>query len=363
MTYPHASFAASNSSQGFQNYYGEIFSDQRMDRLYIIKGGPGTGKSHFMKAVSHRARLLGYDVEEFFCSSDPTSLDGIRLCRQDKPTIGLLDGTSPHVREPNLPGARDEMVNLGAFWDSSRLTKKRERIHQLADGKSAAYQNAYAYLRAAGEVEQVGASLMDACIQKEHLASLARRLLRNQPDGDHFEAIPALRSALGMTGYTTLHTYERTCSKEGGSLVILENYLLRGHGSIGAHLTRLLWELSREKRLRLFVSYDPVHPSVIDGLYYPDTGLCILLGHAEPEEGTPTRAISLRRYVTPEALRPLRGRLRHAASLSGKLVESATACLGDAAGYHFDLEAIYVDAMDFSAKEAFTEKFCEKLFD
>ena len=363
MTYPHASFAASNSSQGFRNYYGEIFSEPRIDRLYIIKGGPGTGKSHFMKAVAHSARLHGYDVEEFFCSSDPLSLDGIRLSKAGSPTVGLLDGTAPHVREPSLPGARDEIVNLGEFWNSARLAGERARIRRLANGKSAAYENAYAYLRAVGEAERVGASLMEGCIEKARLSALARRILRSQPDGDGFEATPALRSALGMSGHATLHAYEHACAKAGGSLVILENYLLRGHGSVGAYLTRLLWELSREKRLRLFVSYDPVHPSMIDGLYYPDTGLCILLGRAEPEEGTPTRAISLRRYVTPETLRPLRGRLRHAAVLSSVLTEAATACLADAAGYHFELESIYAAAMDFAAKEAFTERFCQTLFE
>ena len=36
-------FAASNSSEGFVNYYDACFgSDSRVDRLYVIKGGPGT---------------------------------------------------------------------------------------------------------------------------------------------------------------------------------------------------------------------------------------------------------------------------------------------------------------------------------
>ena len=62
---PRQCFAASNSCEGFKNYYGDIFTDTRVDRLYIIKGGPGTGKSHFMRVVARRARERGYIVTEF----------------------------------------------------------------------------------------------------------------------------------------------------------------------------------------------------------------------------------------------------------------------------------------------------------
>ena len=97
-------FAASNSCRGFCNYYGDVFSEARAPRLYVIKGGPGTGKSHFMKTVARRARTEGYTVTEYACSSDPASLDGILLEREGDPAVGLLDGTPPHVCEPALPG-------------------------------------------------------------------------------------------------------------------------------------------------------------------------------------------------------------------------------------------------------------------
>ena len=113
---PAQCFAASNSCEGFRNYYNEIFTDTSVDRLYVIKGGPGTGKSHFMRVVARRARERGYTVTEYLCSSDPASLDGLLLSKAGCATLGLLDGTPPHVREPAVPGARDEIVNLGAFW-------------------------------------------------------------------------------------------------------------------------------------------------------------------------------------------------------------------------------------------------------
>ena len=45
-------FAAANSAYGFHNSFCEIFSPDKLQRVYIIKGGPGTGKSYLMKNIA-----------------------------------------------------------------------------------------------------------------------------------------------------------------------------------------------------------------------------------------------------------------------------------------------------------------------
>ena len=44
-------FAASNSGTGFVNYFPRIFGGGACRRLFVVKGGPGTGKSSFMKRM------------------------------------------------------------------------------------------------------------------------------------------------------------------------------------------------------------------------------------------------------------------------------------------------------------------------
>ena len=350
-------FAASNSCRGFRNYYGDVFSNDRTDRLYVIKGGPGTGKSHFMKVVARRARALGYNVTEYACSSDPASLDGVLLEKEGSPTVGLLDGTPPHVREPYLPGAHDEIVNLGVFWDGRHLTGQSGSIRHLSRGKAAAYERAYAYLAAAGETDRVADALLSDCIRKEKLGQLAARLLRRERRGEPKTPQVALRRALGMTGAVTLPTFEREAEAMGGSILILED-----HYGVAYTLTAALMEVSLREGHSIRVSYDPVYPHKIDGLLYPESGLCVLAGHAAPFPNTATRHLALRRYVDPDSLRRVRGELRHARALREELTEAATHMLASAATQHFDLEKIYAAAMDFTAKEAFTESFCEELF-
>ena len=345
-------FAASNSSRGFCNYYGECFSETRVDHLYVIKGGPGTGKSHFMRVVARYARERGYAVIEYACSSDPSSLDGVLLSCAGKPTVGLLDGTAPHVYEPTSPGVREEIVNLGAFWNSTRLAGERGTIRALSAQKTDAYARAYACLRAAGEMDRVADSLITPTVKEDRLVAMARRILRRVTPAGHFDASPALRSAWGMTGRVTHHTYEQ----DAESLLILDT----AYG-LGYRLTSHLLRLSGERGDRVLVSYHPAYPDKVDGLLYPDGGVCVLVGDAEPpEDGRLVRTASLRRYTDADALRQARGEIRHALAVRNTLEEDALRSLAHAGKYHFELERIYAAAMDFSAKEAFTEQFCQR---
>lgn len=356
-------FAASNSCEGFCNYYTRCFSETRTQRLYIIKGGPGTGKSHFMKTVARYAKTRGYTVTEYTCSSDPASLDGVLLEKEGVPTLGFLDGTAPHTWEPTLPGVREDIINLGAFWDSTQLIGQEPTIRRLGEGKSAAYARAYAHLRAAGDMDQVADSLVAPCVHTTRLEALAARLLRRVPDGKAFSATPALRQALGMTGPACWHTFEELAAARGGAIMEIQDYY-----GLGYHLTAALYAYSQTHGHDLLVSYHPIYPHKVDGLYYPAEGLCILVGDAQPPEdvratGAPgvTRSINLARYVDSQVLRDCRGQVRHTLALRDRHIEGATHHLAAAATYHFDLEKIYSSAMDFTAKEGFTTSFCQSL--
>ena len=52
--------------------------------VFILTGGPGTGKSTFIKKVEANIKACGALAEEFLCSSDTRSLDGIILSLNGK---------------------------------------------------------------------------------------------------------------------------------------------------------------------------------------------------------------------------------------------------------------------------------------
>lgn len=117
-------FPGGNTCQGFFSYYDHIIEPDTT-RIFVIKGGPGVGKSTFMKYIGEKMLELGYDVEHHCCSSDNNSLDGVCI-----PAIGvaLMDGTAPHVVDPKNPGAVDEIIHLGDFWDEEKLVQNKELI-------------------------------------------------------------------------------------------------------------------------------------------------------------------------------------------------------------------------------------------
>ena len=121
-------FAGGNTARGFHNLYDSNL--QGLDRLFILKGGPGTGKSSLMKKIGNEWLEKGYDIEFLHCSSDNNSIDGVLIPALK---VGIVDGTAPHVIEPKAPGAVDEYINLGEAWDARALAIHKNTILKLTN--------------------------------------------------------------------------------------------------------------------------------------------------------------------------------------------------------------------------------------
>ena len=103
---------SANGGDGFRTYQSEILDSGVLDSLYILKGGPGTGKSTFMKKLLDRALDSGADVRIFKCSSDPDSIDALYITSAAG-RFAITDGTAPHERNAEIPGAVDHIIDLG----------------------------------------------------------------------------------------------------------------------------------------------------------------------------------------------------------------------------------------------------------
>ena len=87
-------FLGGNTPSGFYSLYHQLSDPERFRALYIIKSGPGSGKSTLMRRVERHAQAAGLETEEVLCSGDPESLDAVII-----PALGaaVVDGTAPHV--------------------------------------------------------------------------------------------------------------------------------------------------------------------------------------------------------------------------------------------------------------------------
>jgi GTPase SAR1 family protein len=142
-------FPGGNTSLGFFSYYNYILEQAEAQRIFILKGGPGVGKSTFMKRVADEMVDRGYDAEYMHCSSDNDSLDGVVI---PAIKVALIDGTAPHVVDPKNPGAVDEIVNLGEFWNEDGMRRNREEIIECNREVGRYFARAYRYIKAAAAI-------------------------------------------------------------------------------------------------------------------------------------------------------------------------------------------------------------------
>ena len=85
-------FLGSNSERGFFSLYSDMADTSAGDFIWLIKGGPGCGKSSFMRKIGAAAESAGFSVEYTRCSGDPDSLDAVYIPEKSSamPTRPLL---------------------------------------------------------------------------------------------------------------------------------------------------------------------------------------------------------------------------------------------------------------------------------
>lgn len=348
-------FASANTSRGFVSYFASCFGGEGIARLYMIKGGPGTGKSRFLGDVATEATRRGWRAEYYACSSDPHSLDGVILIHPSGERIALADATPPHVMEPMLPGVRDVIVNLGDFWDRERLAKNASRIRILSSYKQACFERSYEYLRAAGNLLAVRDSLINPCVDADRfarvVAKLTRRLGQGASERGGAERL-GLCDCIGMQGVVHLGTYESAAER----LVVLQPFY-----GMELRVMQAIYEEAHRRGCRLWRAPHVLLPDKTAALYFPDTRLCMTVYPVQAAPGQEVHTIDLRRLCAPDALRGVRGEARLAGRLADSAVDAAAESFARAGEYHFELESLYTSAMDFAAKERFTATFCDAI--
>jgi len=139
-------FPGGNTPDGYLSFFDQAIRWTEARKIIIIKGGPGVGKSTFMKKIAKELLKQGFNLEFLHCSADNSSIDGLLITDFD---IALLDGTSPHMMDPKYPGCIDEIINLGSYWNEEGIMQNREQIIGLQKEISHCYKRAYNYLKMA----------------------------------------------------------------------------------------------------------------------------------------------------------------------------------------------------------------------
>ncbi len=339
-------FVASNSSEGFCSYYDNAFDIDKFSRIYAIKGGSGTGKAFFMKAVASEAEKRGYSVRYIYCSSDAASLDGIII---KELSIAVLDGTAPHIYEPKLVGAVDSIVDLGAFLNTEMLSKSRSVIENLNLAKGQCFKNAYGYLKAYGAICENIERLVRPAIKFDKLKNVASRFAKNL-EAEHGIKENLLVRSIGMRGLSSFDTY----FENAGIYYEVNDCFDTAHIFMNEIYSSL-----NEKRVNMRISNNPIIPERFDAVCASSSGLTFEISNDMNES---SRTINMKRFIDGTELAKIRRKYREAARIRDDILSLALEEFEKVKKYHFILEEIYGSAMDFDAKEEYTARFCNKIF-
>jgi len=335
-------FLGANSPLGFYSLYKQLIDPACAESIYILKGGAGCGKSSLMKRVAEQIEAAGLSVEYIYCSGDLTSLDAI-LIPQKKAAI--VDGTAPHVVEPQYPGLIEHYVNLERCYDVKGLSPLRNEIMECINSCKSCYSRAYHCLNAAAEIEQDLRAILATPLLEEQIAKRAKGILSRELRGKGKGAAPGSIKQRFLSGITHdgvvcfFDTADALCKR------VYE--LADSYGLAHIMLTHLLTAVVAAGH-DVIACPSPMAPDRLEHLLIPDLSVAFITSSgAMHYSKRPDRRIRLDAMADGELLRRNKPRLRFSKKVSTALEEEAVSSLLQAKTLHDELEKLYNPHVDF----------------
>lgn len=340
-------FLGANTATGYVSRFTDCFDIRSGWRVWVLKGGPGSGKSTFMKKAAERLMESGEELFLAPCPADPNSLDAV-VCSSRK--LMILDGTAPHPLDPPLPGAAGMLIDTGRFWKAEKLAENREKIGALSSENTRLHTRAAGYTAAAArllsESRAMALSATDIKKAEDFGTSLASRLI---PKGGG-EAAEQVRFLSGITPAGVVYyrsSVQKLCPK------VVEIW-----DDTGAAAGIVLSSVRREalqRGQRVINCRCPLRPlDKTDHLLLPDLGLAFCsVNRYLSSSPSDRRHIHAQRFTDKEKLARHKNHLNFNRKAAKELLDCAAGILADAKSVHDLLEQYYAEAMDFAALDSY----------
>ena len=355
-------FPGGNTCNGFFSFYNQMVSPA-VKRKFILKGGPGVGKSTLMKRLGEDCSAAGIAVEYHWCSSDNNSLDGVVLGAGE---YCVLDGTAPHVVDPVYPGAVDEIINLGEYWDRNLIEQNRDSIVTLTGKIGRCFSRAYRRLKESRLAMDEWASYYDEIINTEavsrNVLALAADFLAGAASysGPDRHLFASAITPLGLVNFADSLLEDDTSV-----------FAIKGSpGSGKAHLFSHILDLIKIRAIRAEIYHNPLEPSDVDIILLPETKAVLidLSGYLSSYETAVSghkvkRMLDFDPLIPAEAIEKSGSLIRAARQRFDAGIKDAIAHIKTAKDYHDELETYYTPAMDLESIEQFRSELRDQLLE
>lgn len=333
-------FPGGNTSKGFFSYYDFIINRKEANKIIILKGGPGTGKSSMMFNIGEYMLEKGYDVEYHHCSSDRDSIDSVMI---PKLKVAVLDGTAPHVIDPKYPGAIDMIVNLGECWDSKGLERKKEEIIKVIDRNSKFYKSAYKYFEAARIIQEDTIWKMEEAMDFGQINILTNDLIQEILKDQFIVNNVGKERHLFGSAYTPTGWVEHT-----NTLLwdVDKTYYIQGE--LGTGKTTLMKKICKEATIRgldVEVFHTPLIPEKIETVIIKD--LSVALSIMDWTKDSYYKTINLNEYIKKGIYSDYENGIKANKDIYENLISIAISKLAGAKKNHDLMESQYIPNMNY----------------
>ena len=343
-------FLGANSGNGFYSLY-DNFCCSDGDFLQLIKGGPGGGKSGFMRRIGAAAEDKGYDVEYILCSGDPDSLDGVYI---PELKVGYADATAPHIMEPIHFAFDSNYVNLGEFCRRSVNSDIGEYFRLYKE----MYACAYSYLSSAATNKKAdNFELFDADTVKKikmRVQNLVKLCIgKHASPSENSDISRRFISCISCKGkITKQRTIEKLCKQ----ICLVDDRLGRAHIFL-----REAADAAIDSSQKVILCPDPLIPERLEAVLLPYIGTAFVSGSIMPYD-KPWRHIRIDAMADSDVLRSRREEIKCNRKLYSSAMDMAVYYLSQAKCYHDLLENQYKPNMDFDGLNKFTSDEINRLF-
>lgn len=339
-------FLGANSGRGFQNLFSKFCEEEQHYDLLVLKGGPGAGKSTMMRRIGEAMEAKGEDVEYFYCSGDPDSLDGVHIPRI---RTAVLDGTSPHVIEPRYPAAVERYVNLGQFYDIAAAKKAREEIIRHTNSCKEAYRRAYRALSASAHMEDSAYQLLSESFDINKLLRRTEGIISREIRGKGSDGAMQQRFLESITHKGMITRFDSVECISPKVYHIYDSY-----GFSYPMLQKIL-NAVQCKNYGAVVCPDPEHMERIKHLLIPELGTAfVTIKDGEQCPCAAYRRIHIDAMLAPAYRKKWKGRLTFLRKMKKTLCDEGVATLKEAKQAHDALEEMYHSHVDFSGLDQLT---------
>lgn len=343
-------FLGGTSPDGFKTWFGNTIFDTSY-YTYIIKGGPGTGKSSLMKKLA--AAFPDAEKEYYYCSSDPDSLDAVVFTERG---IVFVDGTAPHTFDPEYPGAVQQIVDLGNCWNTKLLQKNKPEIISKTTDYLHYHGICRRYVTALSAVVEDTIQIGKMALNNEKLESFterfAKKILPKKQECEEGMIMYRQLSALTPKGYLTN-------IPQGYNVYLLNDNMYCG----SEKFLRKFTEIAALKGYDVCVSMITIlNGSRFEHIFIPELKIALMtalpLNNIDISE---KQVINFKRFYDKNIVRQRKMRIKFNNSAAEEFRDEAVNALACAKSEHDLLEAYYIKCMDFDKVNSIIEELEREL--